>query len=182
MGVSVVVFDANNYTVVADVLVGSGPQGVSSIGVNPNTNLVYVANYKDDTVSVIYDPPTPPTPTPTKTSTATLAAPPPDTHTPTPTETHTPSAMGTATPTPRPATSTPPPMPTATPEPPHGVGGKVMLPPAAIAAESGTQTIAGWQDGACAAVAAGGVLLLAVGGVLAITVAGTVAAKRRGQQ
>ena len=161
----------------------SEPNGVA---VNPNTNLVYVANQGDDTVSVIEDiaPPAPTvtftptptdtrTPTPTETDTATPTATdtatPTDTLTPTPTDTHTPipSATATATPTPRPATPTPP--------HPPGVGGKVMLPPAAIAAESrGLANDSGWSAGAYA-------VLGAVGGVLAITVAGTVAKKRGGR-
>ncbi|MCJ7655831.1 MAG: PQQ-binding-like beta-propeller repeat protein [Dehalococcoidia bacterium] len=45
-------------TVVATVAVGNGPYGVA---VNPSTNLIYVTNVLDNTVSVISDPGLPPT-------------------------------------------------------------------------------------------------------------------------
>ena len=114
---NVSVIDGASNTVVATVAVGSNPYGVA---VNPNTNRIYVANYGDDTVSVIEDVPSP-TPTPTRT------------------------------PTPRPTA--------------HGVGGAVMLPPAAIAGESGG-TSGGFGPTAATFVAlAGGVVAaLAMGG------------------
>ena len=86
------------------------------------------------------------TPTPTKTYTPTATytpVPPTPTYTPTPTKTYTPTATKTYTPTAT-RTRTPTPIgtsaPTATFTPhgtPHGVGGAVLLPPAAVAAESG---------------------------------------------
>ena len=85
-----------------------------------------------------------PTPTHTWTPTATFTpVPPTPTYTPTPTKTYTPTATKTYTPTAT-RTRTPTPIgtsaPTATFTPhgtPHGVGGAVLLPPAAVAAESG---------------------------------------------
>jgi len=104
----------------------------------------------DESIAIPNEPPTP-TPSATATPTPTL--------TPTPTPTPTPTLTPTPTPT---ATSTP----TPTPTPPHppGVGGKVMLPPAAIAAEShAAADDSGWTVGAYAALAAGSAFLLLVG-------------------
>jgi len=91
------------------------------------------------------------TPTPTNTWTPTptfTPVPPTPTYTPTPTKTYTPTATRTRTPTP---IGTSAPTATFTPRPPsHGVGGAVLLPPAAIAAESGgtsgssDQAVATW--------------------------------------
>ena len=90
-------------------------------------------------------PPTPVTPTPTATKTPTI--------TPTPTPTATPTPTPTRTPTPD------------TPHPP-GVGGTVMLPPGAIAAESGAAAEgSGWGTATYAALAGvGAVVAIAVGG------------------
>ena len=95
---------------------------------------------------------------------------PPPTATPTATATPTPWCGGSGQPPCPTSTPTRPPWPTATrtPTPPPGVGGRVRLPPAAIAAEAsraadgpGSSTANGivW-----AGAAAGGVLLLATGG------------------
>jgi len=94
--------------VAATVAVGNWPGGVA---VNPDTNLVYVANPSSDNVLVIEDIPSP-TPTPTDTLTPT----PTETYTPTPTETFTPTPTDTFTPTPTP-TETHTPTPTFTPTP-----------------------------------------------------------------
>jgi hypothetical protein len=124
------------------------------------------------------------TPTPTNTSTATPTAtftpiPPTPTYTPTytstptftpipPTPTYTPTRTPTPVAPPPTSTRTPTPMgpPTATFTPgptPHGVGGAVLLPPAAVAAESGgnsghtSETVATWVLFAMAVAAVVGV-------------------------
>ncbi|MGA2286391.1 MAG: YncE family protein, partial [Dehalococcoidia bacterium] len=91
------------------------------------------------------------TPTPTESQTPTSTATPTQTRTPTPTATATPTASPTRTQTPTPTS-------TSTPGPPHppSVGGKVMLPPAAVAAEAGVAGgDSGWSGCAYAALAVG---------------------------
>lgn len=91
----------------------------------------------------------------------------------TPTITSTPTA--TFTPVPPTATFTPIP-PTPTPPHPSGVGGKVMLPPAAIAAESATAPEGSdWSNGASAALAGG------IGAAFAALAVGEWYARRRWQ-
>lgn len=71
---------------------------------------------------------------------------------------YTPTPTPTRTPVPPTSTPTPP------PHPPQGVGGAVMLPPAAIAAESAAPAEgSGWSAGACAALG-GMAVVIAVGG------------------
>jgi len=101
------------------------------------------------------------TPTPTKTSTPTNT--PTPTHvapTPTPTRTFTPTPTGTPGVSPTPTrTSTP-----GTPHPP-GVGGTVKLPPAAIAAESGSTTEgSGYSAATYVALVAGVAMAIGIGG------------------
>ena len=101
------------------------------------------------------------TPTPTKTSTPTNT--PTPTHvapTPTPTRTFTPTPTGTPGVSPTPTrTSTP-----GTPHPP-GVGGTVKLPPAAIAAESGSTTEgSGYSAATYGALVAGVAMAIGIGG------------------
>ncbi|HUS82702.1 MAG TPA: hypothetical protein VM013_05545, partial [Dehalococcoidia bacterium] len=120
-----------------------------------------------------------PTPVPTVTNTPVPTAtdtpvPPTATNTPVPTATNTPVPTVTNTPVPPTATNTPvPPTPTNTPvaptntpvpPTPHpGVGGAVLLPPAAIAAESG-----GTSGGSGQAVATWMIVVGAVAGALAM--------------
>ena len=97
---------------------------------------------------------------------------PTDTPTPTPTETATPTPTHTIHPTitlapTKTVTPTPTTHPTITPTPPRGVGGRVRLPPAAIAAEAGRAADGPGLSTAngivLAGAAAGGILLLAAG-------------------
>jgi len=141
-----------------------------------------------------------PTKTPTPTPTKTLTPTPTNTRTPTPTNTltPTPTATGSVTPTPTATDSitptptitlTPSPTPTGTISPtstpsitptpgipaPPGVGGAVMLPPAAVAAGSRTDAdSSGWRAGIYAALAAAG-----MSAAVAIVVTGWYARKRR---
>jgi hypothetical protein len=120
-----------------------------------------------------------PTPSITPTPTATGSVTPTSTPTPTVSITPTPTPTGSITPTLTPtATRTPTPTPTRTPTPgtpaPPGVGGTIVLPPAAIAAESRTAADgSGWTAGTYAALCAG-----AAGAALAIA-GGWYARKRR---
>ena len=105
----------------------------------------------------------PPTATPTNTPVTPSPTPTNTPVPPTPTRTNTPTATATRTPTPtRTSTSTPTPRPTS-----RGVGGNVLLPPAAVAAQSGGtsggsgQTVATWM------VLAGVAGALGVGGLYA---------------
>jgi len=84
---------------------------------------------------------------------------------PTATPTSTPLPTDTVTPTPtRSATPTPTRTPSPTPTRPLGVGGTVMLPPAAIAADSGVSAEgSGWSGGVYAALG-GMAVVIAVGG------------------
>ena len=114
------------------------------------------------------------TPTPTATNTPTLTPTntptPTKTHTPTPTKTLTPTPTNTFTPTPTktytPGTPIPPtPTSTGTPGHPPGVGGTVKLPPAAIAAESGSTTEgSGYSAATYVALVAGVAMAIGIGG------------------
>jgi len=115
--------------------------------------------------------PVTPTNTPTPTATNTPVTP---TNTPTPTATNTPvTPTRTPTPTNTPVTPIPPtPTSTGTPIHPPGVGGTVMLPPAAVAAESGSTT----EGSGCSAAT---YVALAAGVAMAIGIGGWYARRRR---
>ncbi len=100
-------------------------------------------------------------PTSTATSSPTSMPSPLPTSTPSPSPTSTPSPSPTSTPNPSPTSTrspsaTPTPPPSATAKPSQGVGGTVMLPPAAVVAASDTTAEdSGWSGGAYAALAVG---------------------------